>query len=104
MIFTDLLDGPQDDVYADPMLLNAYGIVVEMTSESQSSRVIVLNSTAYEGNTPTTFEEVHLTSLEYDIVESTRILKDRSLEEPTACMTENIHQKIIISIVKVSDN
>jgi hypothetical protein len=67
-----LLDGVQDDVYADSMLLTAYGVVMEITSESQSSRVIVLNSTADEGIIPTAFEEVHLTSM---IVESASIHK-----------------------------
>ena len=56
---TDLLDGEQDDVYADPVLLNAYGVVMETANTSQSSRIIALNATAYGGVTPTAFEEVH---------------------------------------------
>ena len=56
---TDLLDGEQDDVYADPVLLNMYGVVTEIASASQSSRIIVLNATVSEGVTPTAFEEVH---------------------------------------------
>ena len=57
---TDLLDGERDYVYADSVLLNAYGVVMEIASASQSSRIIALNATASEGVTPTAFEEVHL--------------------------------------------
>ena len=54
-----MLDGEQDDVYADPVLLNAYGVVTETANASQGSRIIALNATASEGVTPSAFEEVH---------------------------------------------
>lgn len=57
-MLTDLLNGEQDHVYADPVLLSTYGVAMEIVNTSQSSRVIMLNTVA-EGVTPTAFEEVH---------------------------------------------
>ena len=58
-LYIDLLDGEQDDVYADRALLDGYGVAMEIAGASQTSRIITLNATAPEGVTPTAFEEVH---------------------------------------------
>ena len=53
------------------MLLNGYGVTMEIDSTSPSSRVITLNATTSEGVTPSVFEEVHLSLY----VVSTSVLK-----------------------------
>lgn len=53
-----MLDGEQDHVYADPVLLSTYGVVMETANTGQSSRDIFLRATGNEGVTPTAYEEV----------------------------------------------